>query len=60
MEHKRPNGGATEARDRIGASGLGGKLSSVRPEPVGSIALARMLRGRACIIPGWLNKIVAV
>ena len=49
-----------DSAKRIGASGLGGKLSSVRPEPVGSSALARMLRGRACIIPGWLNKIVAV
>ena len=45
---------------RIGANGLRGRLSSVRPERVARIALTRTLRGRACIIPGSLNRIVAV
>lgn len=45
---------------RIGANGLRGRLSSVRPERVAGIALTRTLRGRACIIPGALNRIVAV
>ena len=45
---------------RIGANGLRGRLSSVRPERVARIALTRTLRGRACIIPGALNRIVAV
>ena len=45
---------------RIGANGLRGRLSSVRPERVARIALTRTLRRRACIIPGSLNKLVAV
>ena len=49
-----------DAAKRIGANGWGGRLSAVRPERVARIALARTLRGRACIVPGWLNKIVAV
>ncbi len=53
-----PTNGA--AATRIGANGLGGRLSALRPERVARIALSRTLRGRACIIPGWLNKIVAV
>ena len=56
-------GGMPTNRDsamRIGANGLRGRLSSVRPERVARIALTRTLRGRACIIPGALNKIVAV
>ena len=47
-----------DSAKRIRASGLGGRLTSVRPERVATIALTHMLRGRACIIPGWLNKIV--
>lgn len=53
-----PTNGASARR--ISANGWGGKLSAVRTERVARIALARTLRGRACIIPGWLNKIVAV
>ena len=49
-----------DSAQRIGANGMGGRLSAVRPGRVARIALARMLRGRACIIPGWLNRIVAV
>ena len=55
-----PGGMPTNAdsAQRIRASGLGARLTSVRPERVARIALTRTLRGRACIIPGWLNKIV--
>ncbi len=54
-----PGGTATEFMDTAGMKRLGSLVSAsmMEPERVAVVALAAMLRGRAHVTPGWLNKL---
>jgi short-subunit dehydrogenase len=48
-----------EVRRRIDAQGLGGRLARMSPDRAAEIALRGALRGRARIVPGRINKLIA-
>lgn len=47
----------TDASQRIEKQGFKGKIGLVSPEEVARIALRRMFKGKATIIPGFMNKL---
>ncbi len=55
-----PNGIRTNqsCRTRIDAQGFAGKLTCLYPDEVGRYAVRQLLRGRAVIVPGWINRIL--
>ena len=55
-----PGGIATnpEVTARIRAQGVIGRLSALTPDRIAAKTLASAARGRAVIVPGWMNKIL--
>lgn len=55
-----PNGIRTNqsCRTRIDAQGLAGKITCLYPDEVARFAVKQLFRGRAVIVPGWINRIL--